>query len=59
MLIAGGLVILLAFFRMRYVRKKIAAKDAFDDGSIPADTLLLFVVAALFALLAVFAMHVG
>tara|TARA_R110002051_G_scaffold271530_2_gene332017 strand:- start:3977 stop:4138 length:162 start_codon:yes stop_codon:yes gene_type:complete len=39
MLFVGGIIILLAIIRMQYVRKRIAANDAFDDGSVAADTL--------------------
>ena len=59
MLGVGCLVILLAYFRMRHVRKRIADKLSRDDSAVWADTLLLGTVAALFALLALFVIHVG
>ena len=59
MLVAGSLVILLAFLRMRRVKARIAAQDVLDDDAIPTDSLLLLLVAALFALLASFALHIS
>ncbi len=59
MLVAGAVVVLLAFVRMRHVRMRIAAATMLDDDALPTDTLLLLLVAALFALLATFAFHVG
>jgi len=59
MLVAGALVVLLAFIRMRHVRARIASAEMLDDDTLPTDTLLLLLVAALFALLATFALHVG
>jgi putative membrane protein len=58
LLVAGAVVVLVAYVRMRHVRKRIDARDQLDDSSVPTDTLLLLLVAALFALLAVFAVHV-
>jgi putative membrane protein len=59
MLLAGAVVVLLAFLRMRRVKQRISASETFEDDAVPSDTLLLFLVAALFALLATFALHVG
>jgi putative membrane protein len=59
MLVAGAIVVLLAFLRMRRVRGRIAASETLDDDAIPTDTLLLLLVASLFALLAAFALHVS
>lgn len=59
MLIAGAVVILLAFLRMRHVRARIAEAAMLDKDALPSDTLLLLLVASLFALLATFAFHVG
>ena len=58
MLFAGAVLILLAFVRMRRVRARIDAIEQFDDDAMPTDTLLLLMMAALFALLASFAIHV-
>jgi putative membrane protein len=58
MLAAGAFLILLAFARMRHVRTRIEAAERFDDDTLPSDTLLLLMIAALFALLAAFAIHV-
>jgi putative membrane protein len=59
MLVAGAVVVLLAFLRMRHVKARISADEMLDDDAFPTDTLLLLLVAALFALLATFAIHVG
>lgn len=59
MLIAGALVVLLAFLRMRRVKARISATTLHLDDAVPTDTLLLLLVAALFALLATFALHVS
>lgn len=59
MLIAGGLVILIAYFRMRHIRSRISAQQVFDDDKVPTDTLLMLLVAALFGLLTAFVLHVG
>ena len=59
MLATGAVVIALAWARMRHVRARIATPEAIDDDHGPADAFLLALVAALFALLAVFAIHVG
>lgn len=59
MLGAGALVVALAFVRMRNLRARINASEELDDNALPADSLLLLLVAALFGLLAAFAIHVG
>jgi len=59
MLIAGAVVVFLAFLRMRRIKRRISAAEMLDDDAIPTDTLLLLLVAALFALLATFALHVS
>lgn len=59
MLIAGAAVVFLAFLRMRRIKVRISAAEMLNDDAVPADTLLLLLVAALFALLATFALHVG
>lgn len=55
----GAVVIGVAFVRMRRVRARIDATAAIDDDTLPTDALLFLLVAALFALLAMFAVHVG
>jgi putative membrane protein len=52
-------VIFLAFLRMRHVRDHIAADETIEDDALPTDSFLLALIAALFALLATFAVHVG
>lgn len=59
LLVLGAMVVGLAFLRMRHVRARIIAADAVDDDPVPADGLLLLLVASLFGLMAVFAFHVG
>lgn len=59
LLATGGVVIGVAFLRMRRLRARINAATAMDDDTLPTDALLFLLVAALFALLAVFAVHVG
>jgi putative membrane protein len=59
MLVAGATVVFLAFLRMRRIKARISAAEMLDGDAIPTDTLLLVLVAALFALLATFALHVG
>jgi putative membrane protein len=59
MLIAGAVVVFLAFLRMSRIKLRISAAEMLDDDAIPTDSLLLLLVAALFALLATFALHVG
>tara|TARA_R110002124_G_scaffold234085_1_gene399456 strand:+ start:11761 stop:11946 length:186 start_codon:yes stop_codon:yes gene_type:complete len=58
MLAAGALVILLAFLRMRHVRRNIAAAEPIDDTALTADAFLMVLVAALFGLIAAFGFHV-
>jgi putative membrane protein len=59
MLVAGAVVVLLAFLRMRHVKARINAQEMLDDDAVPTDSLLLLMVAALFALLASFALHIS
>ena len=59
LLAAGGVVILLAFLRMRVIRKRIDSPDPIDDQAPLADALLLLLVAALMALIAAFGFHVS
>lgn len=59
LLAAGGVVIVLAFLRMRVLRKRIDSPDPIDDDAPLADALLLLLVAALMALIAAFGFHVS
>lgn len=59
MLGCGALVIALAWLRNRHLRKRIDSDQLLDDDSAVADILLVLLVTALFALLAVFAIHVA
>ncbi len=56
---AGGLVIGLAFLRMRRIRMPIDSAETLEDEAVPADALLLLLTLALFGLIAVFALHVS
>ena len=56
---AGAVVILFAYVRMRHLRVLIARSELIEDGAMPKDTLLLVLVASLFVLLGVFALHVS
>lgn len=58
LLTSGGIVVLVAFVRMRWLRHRIDAARALDDSKLPAETLLMLLIAALFALLATFVIHV-
>jgi putative membrane protein len=59
LLLAGAVVIGLAFIRMRHIRARIELAEAVDDEAGPADALLLVLVGALFMLIAAFALHLG
>ena len=59
MLVTGGIVILIAWVRMRHVRKRIDNPDRLPDDSDAAEFFLLLLVVALFFLLGSFAIHVG
>jgi putative membrane protein len=54
---SGGLVTLLAYLRMRMVRKRIHNAGNQDDDSLPIDTLMLLLILALFVMLGVFTWH--
>ena len=59
LLVAGAVVILLAFLRMRLLRRRIDNEDAEEDDIASADALLLLLAVALFALVAVFSVHLS
>ncbi|MBW4962938.1 YidH family protein [Sulfitobacter sp. CW3] len=58
MLGAGALVVLIAFLRMRHVRKNIAAAELIDDTALTTDAFLMVLIASLFGLIAAFGIHV-
>lgn len=58
LLVSGATVILIAFLRMRLVRKRIRSDAVLDDNSTLADIFLLALVLALFVMLGSFALHV-
>ncbi|EBA09684.1 YidH family protein [Sagittula stellata] len=55
----GGAVVIIAWLRMRHVRKRIDAQDRLPDDDGPAEAFLLLLVMALFLLLGSFAVHVA
>lgn len=54
---SAGLVILLAYLRMWFLRRRIIDQRALDDAAIPIDTLMILLVVALFGMLGAFAWH--
>jgi putative membrane protein len=59
LLISGAIVVVIAYFRKRALRKRISLAQEFDSDKIPADMLLLLLVIAMFATLAMFAVNVS
>lgn len=59
MLIAGAVVILIAWARMQHVRKRIDKPKSLPDDSTLTDLFLLLLIIALFVLLGSFAFHVS
>ncbi|SLN30703.1 hypothetical protein PEL8287_01439 [Roseovarius litorisediminis] len=59
LLISGAVVVVIAYLRKRVLRKRISMAREFDGDNIPADTLLLLLIVAMFATLAIFAFHVS
>ena len=59
MLGAGGVVLVLAYLRMRHIKRNIASKDNVEDDTLVADALLLLLIVFLFGLLGAFALHVS
>jgi len=59
LLASGAVVVVIAYLRMRTLRRRISQDEEFDDDSLPADALLLLLVFALFAMLAMFAMNLS
>ncbi|HHS93787.1 MAG TPA: DUF202 domain-containing protein [Rhodobacterales bacterium] len=58
-LIAGALVIALAWLRMRLIRARIDSPADVDDEAAPADAMLAVVIIAFFGLLASFALRLS
>lgn len=59
MLTAGALVVVIAYLRMRHIRLRISAQKTYGADKMPSDAFLLLLIAALFALLTIFVIHVG
>ncbi len=53
----GTVVVLLAFLRMRSICIRINAEEAMTYTGVPADMLLMVLVAGLFALVAIFIVY--
>lgn len=58
LLASGALVILIAYIRMLWLRKRISRDEELDDASIGPDAMLAALVIALFLLLGAFGLHV-
>ena len=56
---SGGIVILLAFVRLRRLRAAIMSRAEMEARYVPADGILILLVAALFVMLALFGLHVS
>ena len=56
---AGAAVVIIAWLRMRHVRKRIDLMESLPDDDGPAEAFLLLLVMALFVLLGSFAVHVS
>ncbi|MGR3563056.1 MAG: YidH family protein [Heliomarina sp.] len=56
---AGAAVVMIAWLRMRHVRKRIDLEERLPDDDGSAATFLLLLVMALFVLLGSFAVHVA
>jgi len=59
LLAAGGLVLVVAFMRMRHIRRHIDSDRAGDDDQMIGDALLLVIVAGMFGLIVAFGLHIG
>ena len=59
LLVSGAAVIVLAWARMRHVRKRIDRAEQLPDDSDPAEIFLILLIIALFVLLGSFAIHVS
>ena len=57
MLFSGGLVILLAYLRMRCKQREIDTATEYSKEERPFDLLLLALVCSMFALIAFFTLH--
>lgn len=58
-LVAGALVVALAWLRMRMIRTRIDSPENADDEATPVDGLLAVLVIAFFGLLASFALRLS
>lgn len=59
LLITAGAVVFVAYLRMLRLKAQIADKTEINDVSTATEMLLFLLIAALFALLAMFALHVS
>lgn len=57
LLVTGGIVVLLSYCRMRLQKRRIDSQAGLEDEASPVDLILLGLVFSLFALMALFAVH--
>ncbi|MCB1348928.1 MAG: DUF202 domain-containing protein [Paracoccaceae bacterium] len=58
-LVAGALVVALAYLRMLLVRRRIDSEETWTDEATPADAVLAILVIAFFALLGAFGLRLS
>lgn len=56
---AGVLLVLVAFLRMVWLRRRIERSETLDAGGLAADVFLFVMVAVLMGVLAVFGLHLS
>lgn len=59
LLAMGAVMVLIAYVRLHLLRRRINRSEETDDVSTGADALLVLLIVSLFALVAMFAIHVG
>lgn len=58
LLVAGGLVIILAYLRMRLLKRRIDASQTLDDDAAVGETLMILIIGSFFALMVLFFIQV-
>lgn len=59
LVVAGGLVMVLAYVRMRVIKKSIDIDEAASDDPSIGDKLMLMLIGSFFLLMAIFVLHVA
>ena len=59
LLFSGAVVVVIAYLRLRHVRRRISDREQFDDDPLMADGLLIARIVALFGMLAMFAILIS